>query len=49
MRYFAAVEVFAKELLEILDPLVAVELEEYHQPLGFSNVTLVRESQSRNA
>ena len=30
-------------------PLVAVELDEYHQPLGFLNVTLVRLVQPLNA
>ena len=40
---------FARELLEMLVPLVAVELDEYHQPLGFSKVTLVKLLQPENA
>ena len=40
---------FAREDEEILVPLVAPALDEYHQPLVFLNVTLVRLSQYLNA
>ena len=42
VKYSAAVEVFAKSTLEILVPFVAVLEDAYHQPLVFSNVTLVK-------
>ena len=35
-------DVFARSLLEILVPLVAVSSDEYHHPSGFSNITLVK-------
>ena len=49
IRYVAAVEAFARFVDEMFVPLVAVELNEYHQPFGFSNVTLVKLLQSENA
>ena len=39
----------ASDKPEMLVPLVAVELEEYHHPFGFANVTLLRLVQPRNA
>ena len=38
-----------RSLLEIVVPLVAVELDERHQPFGFSKVTLVKLLQPENA
>ena len=45
----AAVEAFDRLELEILVPLVAVEYDARHHPFEFSNVTLVRLLESKNA
>ena len=42
-------EALARLVLEMLEPLVAVGELEYHQPLGFSKVTLVSPLQPENA